>query len=103
MRKLFDREYDQTWTGEIFTVTKRWWRDGIPVYEIEDYNKNPFHGTFYEPELQAVVMDPDTTFKINKVLKTRGRGAKKEHYVSWLNWPKSFDAWIPDSQLIQMP
>ena len=37
LRKLFDREYDQKWTGEVFTVTKAWWRDGLPVYELQDY------------------------------------------------------------------
>ena len=99
LRRLFDREYDQTWTGEVFTVRKRWWRDGLPVYELDDYSKDPLKGTFYQPELQAVTMDPDDTFKIDQVIKTRGRGARKEHFVSWLNWPKKYNSWIPDTQL----
>ena len=102
LRKLFDREYDKKWTGEVFTVTKWWRRDGIPVYELEDYGKDPVQGTFYELELQPVSLDPDQAFKIEKVIKTRGRGKKKEHLVKWLNWPDKYNQWIPDEELLNL-
>ena len=93
---LFQREYDQKWTGEVFTVTKRWSREGVYVYELDDYSGQSLAGTFYEPELQAVTFDADQPFKIEKVLKTRGRGANKEHYVKWMNWPSKYNYWIKD-------
>ena len=99
LRQLFDREYDTKWTGEVFTVVKRWDREGIPVYELEDYGKDPVQGTFYEPELQAVSFDADQPFKVEKVIKTRGRGSNKKHLVKWLNWPSKYNSWIKDSEL----
>ena len=102
LRKLFDREYDQKWTGEVFTVKNRWVRDGIPVYELLDYGKEPVKGTFYEQELQAVTLDPDQSFKIEKVIRSRGRGKKKEHFVKWLNWPQKYNQWIPDDELLSL-
>ena len=96
LRSLFQREYDQKWTGEVFTVTKRWSREGVHVYELEDYGGDPVAGTFYEPELQAVIFDAEQPFKIEKVLKTRGRGGNKEHYVKWMNWPNKYNSWIKD-------
>ena len=38
-------------------------------------------------------------FKIEKVLKYKGRGNKKEALVHLLGWPKHFDSWIPVSDI----
>ena len=38
-------------------------------------------------------------FKIEKVLKYKGRGNNKEALVRWLGWPKHFDSWIPVSEI----
>lgn len=100
LRKLFDRHYDQAWTGEVFTVTKAWWRDGLPIYELEDYGGEEVKGTFYEQELQPVTLDKDQAFKVEKVLRTRGRGRNKEHYVKWLNWPTKYNSWIKASDVV---
>ena len=40
-------------------------------------------------------------FKIEKVLKYKGRGNKREALVHWLGWPKHFDFWIPFSEINQ--
>ena len=97
---LFEREYHQKWTGEVFTVKKRWSREGIPVYEIDDYGGQDVEGTFYEPELQRVTFDEDQPFKIEKVLKTRGRGHNKEYYVKWMNWPAKYNSWTKDVEYL---
>ena len=68
LTSLFQREYDQKWTGEVFTVTKSWSREGVYVYELKDYAGDPVSGTFYEPELQAVKFDAEQPFKIEKVM-----------------------------------
>ena len=74
-------------------------REGIPIYELKDYGHDPVTGTFYEPELQAMALDPDQPFKVEKVIKSRGRGSMKEHLVKWLNWPTKYNSWIKDSKL----
>lgn len=91
---VFDREYDQKWSGEIFIVCRRFLRNGIPVYTLSDYNDEVITGTFYQQELQKVDVREEDTFKIEKILKTRGRGPNKQHYVKWLYWPKQFNSWI---------
>ena len=57
----------------------------------------------WEKYLREIYLDPslndDDMFKIEKVIKYKGRGNKKEALVRWLGWPKQFDSWIPVSNL----
>jgi len=54
LRNVFTREYDQRWTGEVFTISKRFWRSGVPIYKIKDYHDEEIKGTFYQSELQKI-------------------------------------------------
>lgn len=98
-KRPFTREYEERWTGEIFKITGRLKKDGIPLYNLEDYSGEPILGTFYESELQVVT--PPETFKIEKIIKTRRRrrGQSKEHLVKWLRWPEKFNSWVSEEDI----
>ena len=94
LTNLFMREYDSKWSGEIFTISKRFLRDNIPMYKLKDYYGDDITGSFYQPELAKVVVKDADVWKIEQVLKTRGTGRNKQLYVKWLYWPKKFNSWI---------
>ncbi|KAK3090323.1 hypothetical protein FSP39_010944 [Pinctada imbricata] len=89
LSSIFDREYNQKWSGEIFVIHRRFLRNDIPIYILRDYNDEIIKGTFYQPELQKVDVRIDDTFKIEKIIKTRGTGGIKQSFVKWMYWPKS--------------
>lgn len=99
VRQVFDREYSQRWTGEIFTVQSRFKRDNIPVYTLQDWSKDKVTGTFYQSELQKVNVDENTRFNVDKILRRRTRNKRKEVLIRWLHWPKKFDSWLPLSDV----
>ncbi len=99
VRGVFDREYSQKWTGELFKVKSRYFRRGVPVYKLEDWSNEDVSGTFYDQELQSVHVDENTTFRIDKILKKRKSGGRKEVLVRWLHWPKKYDSWIPEAEV----
>ena len=98
-REAFDREYDQRWSGEVFVITERRMRRGIPVYKLKDWDGEPIKGTFYQQELQKVDVTDGDLFKIEKILKRRRRGNKNQVFVKWLHWPKKFSSWIDEDQI----
>ena len=102
LRNKFSREYDHKWTGEVFTVSNRYRRLGIPVYRLQDNDGEELTGTFYNNELLLTGLDDDQLFKIEKIVKTRGRGAGKEYFVKWLYWPTKFNSWIKASDVEQL-
>lgn len=55
--------------------------------------------TFYQPELQKVNKESDTTWKIEKIMKERKCNGVKEALVRWLGWPKKFDSWVTESDI----
>ena len=94
-----DREYSQKWTGELFKIDTRFRREGVPVYTILDWDGERVDGTFYEPELQPVTIDPTREYRVEKILKRRVRNKRKEVLVRWLHWPKKYDSWIPEADV----
>ena len=58
-------------------------RHGQPIYKLVDWYNNPVKGTFYQKELQKVEVRDDDMFKIEKVIKHKGRGNRKEALVRW--------------------
>ena len=99
LRSVFQREYDQRWTTEIFKVRSRDHRGGLPIYHIEDWDGEEVIGSFYEPELKKVKVDETTEYKVEKVLQRRKRKGQVEVKVKWMNWPAKFNSWIPEKQL----
>ena len=102
LRNVFTREYDQKWTGGVFTITSRLMRNDIPVYKVKDYAGEDIRGTFYQPELQRVDLDSKKSFKIEKVLKKRGRGKNEEFLIRWKIWPKKYDSWVKSSEIEEL-
>ena len=101
VRGVFDREYSQKWTGEIFKVHQRFKREGLPVYKLVDWDGDTIEGTFNEPELQTVTVDESTEYHIEKVLKKRVKNKQRQVLVRWLHWPKKYDSWIPENDVIK--
>ena len=67
--------------------------------EVCNCAEKEIKGTFYESELQKITVDPDQTWKVEKVLKSRGRGQNKQYFVKWKYHPKKFNSWISASDI----
>ena len=100
-KRVFEKGYLPSWTEETFTVAQRLPRNP-PVYRLKEADGGWIQGTFYEAELQKVIEKSDHLFRIIKILKYRGKGTQKEALVHWKGWPKKYDSWIPNKQLVAL-
>ena len=94
LKYTFQRDYQQKWTEEIFRINKRLRQQGFNLYQLKDLLDESIDGYFYEIELQPVIKDAESTFRIEKVLKRRRRHGQEELYVKWMGWPNKFNSWI---------
>ena len=95
MVKTFERGHDEKWTSEIFRIKSRSRTRGIRKYKLEDLMGESINGSFYEAELQGVNYDDKQVFNIEKVLKSKGKGVKRQLLVKWEGWPEKFNSWVP--------
>lgn len=102
VRRPLDRAYDSKWTAEIFKIHKRYRRQGYPIYTLRDWYNDPVKGSFYQAELQKVDTREDDLFKVDHIIKYKGRGKRKQALVHWLGWPKKFDSWVLASTIVDI-
>ncbi|GFQ97239.1 uncharacterized protein TNCT_226481 [Trichonephila clavata] len=51
-------------------------------------------GRFYAEELQKISKRSDDYWHVEKMLKTKGSGRKKEYYVKWKGFDNRFNSWV---------
>ena len=69
-----------------------------PVYKLKDYDGEILGGTFYEHELQRVTK-ADNVYRVDRILQTRTINGRKEHFVSWKNYPAKFNSWVNEKDI----
>lgn len=90
----FEKGYRPNWTEEIFTVHAVN-RKYLPLtYKLQDWRGDIIDGSFYASELQSVD-DSDQVYTIEKVIRTRGQGARKEYLVKWLGYDAT--SWVKEA------
>ena len=67
----------------------------VVTYKLTEWNRAPIKGTFYESDIQKVVLPDDALFRIDQVLKRKGN----QVFVSWKGWPKEYNSWVRKKDL----
>ena len=101
-KRTFEKGYLPNWTEEIFRVVRRVARRP-PVYQLNEYDGTVLKGTFYEPELERIRhQGQQQVFRVERILRRRGRGRGQEALVRWSGWPAKYDQWVPVADLQEL-
>lgn len=98
-KHIFQKGYESNWSDEIFVISSIVKRLPWIVYKLTDLENEQIVGTFYGRELQKVTYAPTTKFKIDKIIRSRYSGSRKEVFVKWKGYPDKFNSWILASNL----
>ena len=97
LRRQFQRQYDERWSRDLFVVTERFMKEGIPQYKLKDYDGEIITGTFYENQLNRAY--EQEVYFIEKILKKRNKAGKKEYLVRWKGWASKYDSWVSEDDV----
>jgi hypothetical protein len=92
----FIKNFRNNWSDEVYTISKIDSKSKPIMYIIKDIDGEQLGGKFYTEELQ--VISPPTVFRIQKILKSKGVGKHKQHYVKWHGYQKP--TWINASDIL---
>ncbi len=95
----FIKNVDQKWSEEIFRIVAVDTSTLPTMYIIEDLQHNVIVGKFYKPVLQVIRDGPTAIYRIEKILRTKGRGVCKQYYIKWYGYGKEHNSWIDASKL----
>lgn len=97
----FAKGYQPNFSHEYFVISKIILR--VPtVYRLKDSAGEEITGTWYENELQSVNIEGSTEFRIDKIIKTQGKGPTRKLYVKWKGYPEKFNSWILEKDLVNL-
>ena len=99
-KNIFEKGYEANFTEEIFKIIKIF-RGDPNMYELEDHQKEPIIGKFYESELSAVIKK-DNIYKVEKILKRKKVKGKEMVLVKWLGYSSSHNSWIPKESVVDI-
>ena len=99
IKDTFDKGYEPNFSHEVFTICEVLMTQPV-TYRLIDYLKNPIQGSFYSEELLKT-KTPDY-FEIEKILKTRTVGKKKEYFVKFVGHNDSFNEWVSEDQVTDL-
>ena len=99
-RRQFKESYLPGWTEELFIVKPRIPK-AVLVYKITEYDGTPIEGTFYAQELQHV-KPSGNLFRVDPVLKRRGKGKQAEVFVAWKGYPWKYNSWVSVKHILKL-
>ena len=56
-------------------------------------------GNFFQNELVAYIPTNETKYVIEKILKERYTGDKKQYFVKWYGWNSLYNSWVKAKDL----
>ena len=98
-KHAFTRDFDQRWSGEYYIITKRFARDGLPIYKLTDLKEREVKGTFYQAQLSEISLSANTKHRVETILAKRTRKGRKQALVKWLFWPEEYNSWIDSKEV----
>jgi len=91
------RAYAQQFKGEYFVIRRINRLLPVPLYYLQSMNdEQHLENGFYMNEITPV---RSQEFKVERVLRWRGRGEQREALVRWLHFDSRWDSWIPERSL----
>ena len=88
-RKVFDKEYTENFSEELFVIDEILMTKPLITYKIVDLMGEEIKGSFYKQELQKSKQE---TFRIEKVLRRDNK--KKKALVKWKGYPDKFNSCV---------
>jgi hypothetical protein len=95
----FVKNFDQNWSEETFRIVGIDNTASPIMYTLEDLQHNILAGKFYTEELQVVGEKPPSLYRIEKIIRSKGKGRYKQHLVKWHGYPSSYNSWIYKNQV----
>ena len=96
-KKVFDRGFYPNFTDHIYTIHEVIKRNPN-YYRLKEVDGKILKGRFYPEQLQKVIQDEATTYRIEKIIRKKKVGAKTRYLVKFIGYPE--EEWIDATDIV---
>lgn len=99
-KQIFDKGYFPSRSDHIYEIVQKHKIDP-EFYELEDSSGKLVKGRFYRPEMVKTRKNAQTTYRVEKVIRSRKtKEGKKEYLVTFIGYPKEY-YWIHEENFVK--
>ena len=102
VKSVFAKGYLPNWTEEVFTVASINTKYSPVTYKLKDYQGEIIEGSFYQHEIQKIILNQEDTYLLEKVIRTQKRGNEMWCLVKWRGYPSSMNSWVRKSDISEV-
>lgn len=97
---IFEKSYLANYSDQIHKIIKCH-RTTPPVYTIANEAGEALKERFYAKQLVKVEKNQETTYRVEKVLRSRiNKNGVKEFLVKWVGFPSSFNSYVAEKDFV---
>ena len=101
-KHVFEKGYLPNYTEEVFKIVKVISNHTPHRYELEDMAGEAIVGRFAPDEIQKVIKDPDSMWKIDRIIRRVKRRDGINYFVKWRGFPDKFNSFVHERDIIQL-
>ena len=90
----FDKGHTEDFSTEYFKIKSVLTNLPTVRYTLEGINGEKINGNFFQNELVPYIPTADTKYVIEKILKEKYAGSKKQYFVKWFGWSSIYNSWV---------
>ena len=98
-KKGFEKDFQVKFSQQIYFIAARFTSYSINRYLVKTFLNETVTGSYSENELQKVIIDNETVYKIERVINRKTENGIKYVKVRWLGYDHRYDSWIEASEL----
>ena len=98
----FRKGYLPNWSEETFKVIATNKGSTHPMFKVKDTAGKLYEPRLYSDEVQVVTESPQTTYRIEKIIKTKTVDGITYNRVKWFGFPATFNTWEPSANVINL-
>lgn len=96
-KQIFDKAYFPSRSDYIYKIEES--TSTKPVhYKLIDDSGDKLKQRFYQPELVKTVKDDETSYRVEKVIRSRKKNGRKEILVKFIDYPGHY--WINQEEIV---
>ena len=93
--QAFRKEYNESTGAQIYYIHERYSPGQNHLYKVRERHGQVLPGRFRPNQLEAVVINADTVWRIDRIVDRRVRNGTREVLIRWLDHGAQDDTWEP--------